>query len=322
MIADPLRPARLAVRAGRFREAATELHSVEPGHQERAEWLLLNAIAQWRLGAFAASQAAARDAREHFRMLADGDGEMRAENVAAAGAFATGNLDEATAGFHRAHALAEARGDALLAARSVNNLGNVAFYRADHDTALRYYRLAAAGFERLEFHHGLGEALINQSIVARDARRWGEALAAAERALAAAHRASSARVAGQAHANIGEAVAASGDARLGRVHLHRALAIARREDDRLAEVEALRLLGNLESHDGRPLDALEFFGQAHTVASAIDHAWGRAELFRDYAACLEGSGHTNEARVMRERAAAAFNQAGATMRAQTLEAST
>jgi hypothetical protein len=70
------------------------------------------------------------------------------------------------------------------------------------------------------------------------------------------------------------------------------------------------------------LDALEFFGQAHTVASAIDHAWGRAELFRDYAACLEGSGHTNEARVMRERAAAAFNQAGATMRAQTLEAST
>ncbi len=75
------------------------------------EWLLLMSMARWRLGDFAASYRLADYARVEYRSRGDTDGEMRAQNVAAAGAFARGRLREARAGFERAAYLARQLSD-------------------------------------------------------------------------------------------------------------------------------------------------------------------------------------------------------------------
>ena len=119
-------------------------------------------------------------------------------------------------------------------------------------------------------------------------------------------------------ANIGEARGRLGDPRLGRVHLHRALQLARREADRLAQVEALRLLGNLECAFG-DLDAADrFFEQARAVVEVLAHPWARAELFRDYASCLRRANREDDARRMTDEAIRAFEEAGSVLRAESL----
>lgn len=315
-VADPLRAARRAVRSAEFTRAAEVLDAAAPAARTSPEWALLAAIARWRLGEFRISRRLAEQARDGFRQRADGDGEMRSENVAAAGAFALGALTDAEQGFDRARRLAEARGDALLASRCANNLGNVAFYRSEHDQALAFYRLAAAGFERLGFDHGLAEAWVNQSIVARDVSDLVAAREHAERALQVAERAGSLRVVAQAHANIGEALAGLGDARLGRVHLHRALALARREYDRLALVEALRLLAVMEARAGNVADARAYWTEAADALQQLEHPFMRGELLRDRAAFERTRGDPAVAQQLAREAAAAFARAGAEVRAR------
>ena len=92
---DPYRTARQAVSEGRFREALQLLTGIGNGPSFTPEWHLLMAMASWRLGDFAESHEAAGSALAMFRTRGDVDGEMRAQNVAAAGAFAMGKLDEA-----------------------------------------------------------------------------------------------------------------------------------------------------------------------------------------------------------------------------------
>jgi hypothetical protein len=84
---DPLKPARLSIGRGEFREAARQLAEVRDNLSDSPEWLLLMAMASWRLGDFTESFEAAQQALGGYRARGDVDGEMRAQNVAAAGAF-------------------------------------------------------------------------------------------------------------------------------------------------------------------------------------------------------------------------------------------
>ena len=126
---DPLRPARTAVHEGRFTDVESALALLHPDIRRSPEGLLLHAMAAWRLGEYTRSRAAALEARDGFRARGDADGEMRAENVAAAGAFAIGDLEAADRGFTRALELADELADDLMTARCANNLGNVAYYQ-------------------------------------------------------------------------------------------------------------------------------------------------------------------------------------------------
>src|SRR5262245_52940867 len=176
---DPLRSARRAVQAGQFREAWQSLDQQPASVRRTAEWQLLAAMARWRLGEFSASRSAALQARDAYRALGDVDGEMRAENVAGAGAFALGELDEAQRGFSRAMELAERLADELMLARCANNIGNIDYYLGRHSPALSYYRVAQSRFERTGFHYGVAETLINIGIVWRDQGNLYESQAAA-----------------------------------------------------------------------------------------------------------------------------------------------
>ena len=320
MLADPLREARRAVHSGRFQNAAGLLDSADAAARDGAEWQLLSAMTAWRLGRFAPSRAAAVAARNAYRTAGDADGEMRSENVAAAGAFALGDLEEAERGFSRALLLARRLGDGLLGARGANNLGNVAFYLARHDEAMSYYRLANAEFERLAFPHGLAETWINLGFVSRDLKDMRGALDAAERALDAAERAGQPRLVAQALVSRGEAQAALGDAALGRAQVERGLAMARAEADRLAEAEALRVLSGI-ARDAGDLAGAERLGRdALAVATAMNHPWTIAEVQRDLGGVYAAGNRAAEASGAYGAAADHFLRLGSVPRAERMQA--
>jgi tetratricopeptide (TPR) repeat protein len=317
-LTDPLRAARAAVRTGRFQDAAVTLAELPPEVRQGAEWYLLSAMVSWRLGDFAAGRREALAAQRLYRARGDADGEMRAVNVAAAGAFGLGALNEAEEGFHRAQELARALRDDLMLARCSNNLGNVALYLAQLDAALGFYRIARAGFERLGFHHGVAETWVNAAISWRDIGRHSEALNAADQALEFAERADAARLIGEALANRGAALAALGEIPLGRVQVERALVLVRAEQDRFAEADVLRILGTIALADHSTVAALRWGREALALATTLRHPWTIAEVQRDLARTYRAIGAEREARAAFDAAAESFVALGSVPRAETM----
>jgi tetratricopeptide (TPR) repeat protein len=317
-LSDPLRTVRAAVRDGRFQEAAAALAAVPEVLKEGAEWYLLSAMTAWRLGDYAGSRLAALEARARFRARGDTDGEMRADNVAAAGAFGLGDLAAAEDEWSRVRELARRLRDDLMVARCANNLGNISLYLARHDAAHGFYRLARAGFERLGFTHGVAETWINTAITWRDMRRFADAAAAADAALEAAAAVGAPRLVAEALSSRGEAMAELGDMALARTQVERGLALARQERDRLAEHDALRILANIARMEGRPDEAVRVARQALAVALAVGHPWTIAEVQRDLGAAHQALGQRAEASHAFEAAAEAFEKLGATPRADRM----
>jgi tetratricopeptide (TPR) repeat protein len=317
---DPLKTARRAVHAGQFRDAWDDLARQPDPVRRSPEWYLLAAMARWRLGEFGPSRTAGLQARDTYRSLGDVDGEMRAENIAAAGAFALGHLADAEAGFGRALELAERLSDELMVARCANNLGNVAFYLAADTAALGYYRLAGARFERVGHRHGLTETLINTGIVWRDLDRLADSQEAAERALEIAEVIGNRRLLAQALAMRGEALGLGGDVPLGRAQVERALGLAREQEDRLAEVEALRILCNLEREARNYPRAEGLAGEALAIASALAHPWTIATVEQDLGELLARVGRPTDAAEAFAAAAASYDAIGAATRADRVRA--
>jgi len=315
---DPLRSARRAVHAGQFSEARRTLEQQPAAIRRTSEWQLLAAMARWRLGEFSSSRSAALQARDAYRSLGDVDGEMRAENMVGAGAFALGDLDEAQRGFSRAMELAERLNDELMLARCANNVGNIAYYLGRHSFALSYYRVAQSRFERVGFDYGVAETLINIGIVWRDLGNLQESQAAAERALEISERNGTWRLTAQALAMRGEALGLLGDLPMGRAQVERALALARIREDHEAEIESLRILSNLERQSGRLGVAEELGRMALAQALALDHPMSIAEVQRDLGEVLFASGRKSEAVRCWNAAAEGYTRLGAHSRAAQL----
>lgn len=318
VIDDPLREVRLAVAAERFDEALRLLEALPPPARHVPDARLLGAMADWRLGAFARSRAVALEARDGFRQRGDSDGEMRAENVAAAGAFALGDLPEAERGFTRAMELAERLANDLMAARCAVNLGNIAYYRDRADHALSFYRVAVAQFERLSFLSGLAEGWLNSAIVLHDAGRIDDSLDASERAVSAAARSGNDRLLGQALAARSETDVAAGDLELGFTLAERALALARDHRHAMGEADALRILSvvaRLRGHADRALDCAR---QAATIASQVEDPWRIAESQRELGTVFASIGRADDARSAFSAAAEAFERLGAEGRAEQM----
>ncbi len=316
---DPLRDARRAVREGRYADALGMLDNAPPEACGAPEGLLLSAMAQWRVGAFTRSRAAALQARDAFRARGDSDGEMRAENVAAAGAFALGDLSEADRGFTRALHLADELSDDLMIARCANNLGNVAYYLKRSEVALSFYRLAVANFERLAFASGLAEGWLNTTIALHDAGQLEASRDAGERAVDAAERSGDARILGQALAARSEADVARGDVDLGRALAVRALDLAREHDHVMGEADALRILGQIERLRGEAQEARRLLEGALAIATRLADPWRQGEIHREVGLLYRSVGRPADAVAAFRGAAEAFGRLGAAGRAAEME---
>ena len=318
VFSDPLRYARHAVRQGRFRDAAQALQDAPAEARATPEALLLSAMTAWRLGDFARSRAAAEQARDGFRSGGDADGEMRAVNVAAAGAFALGDLEQAERGFTRAMHLADALADDLMMARCANNLGNVAYYLNRAEAALSFYRLAVANFERLAFWAGLAEGWLNSAIVLHDAGDLRGSREAGERAVEAAERSGDERILGQALAARSETDVALGDVALGRALAERALKLARSHDHPMGEADALRILASIARMSGDPDRALAAAQEALAITTRVQDPWRQAEVHRELGQLYAAVGRADDGAGEYVAAAEGFEKLGAAGRAQEM----
>lgn len=307
---DPLRVARQAVESGHFREAWDELSGVSSSLKDSPEWKLLASMASWRLGRFAQSRSMAEQARDRYRALGDVDGEMRAENVSAAGAFALGDLAGAERGFARARTLAEQLRDELMAARCANNLGNVAHYWGRDIQALSFYSLAATGFENVHSLKGLGESWHNTGTVLRVLEQLSGARSAYDRAIRLAQELEDERLLAQALSGQGETLTLGGDLRLARVQVRRALGLARAHDDHLTEIDALRVSSLIEERSGDKGKALEYVRNALKVAREVSHPWMIATVQRRLGELYRSINMLGEAGAAFREAAAAYDKLG------------
>jgi tetratricopeptide (TPR) repeat protein len=315
---DPLKGARDAVRTGRFREALTELAQLESVQGTSAEWLLLKAMACWRLGDFAESHQASQNALAAYKDRGDGDGEMRALNVAAAGKFALGELDAARTGFERALELARRYGDKLMMARCANNLGNVAYYYGDHTGALHHYAQAARLFEQLGSLSGTAEAWHNTAVVLREQGRLSAAQEAADKAMDAAQRLGDPRTLGWTLGGSGETDAMQGDLRLGWARAERAAELAREHYDRLTEIDSMRILAYIARSQGQGDRAVDLARTAATLARETDSPWMLAKAHQELGYSLREVGMRRDADEALAVAADAFERTGARSRATAL----
>lgn len=318
MLADRLRPARRDVKEGRFRKALEYLR--EHDDERSAEWYLLFAMASWRVGEFAASLGAAGESLDRYRAAGDSDGEMRAQNVAAAGYFVLGRLPEARDGFDRALFLARERSNYLMMARCANNLGNVAYYLGDTDEALQCYNRAAGLFERVGALHGFAEAWHNRGVVLREMGDFDEAKQATDRALDAVHQLQDLRALGWALGGRGETDALLGDLRLGETEVERSAELAREHDDRLTEIEAQRVLAYI-ARERRDFERAIALGSA-ALEGALDlgNPWMIAKTRQEVARGYQAMGRPGEATREVLEAARVFDGMGARRRAERLRA--
>ncbi|MEJ2238669.1 MAG: tetratricopeptide repeat protein [Gemmatimonadales bacterium] len=312
---DPLKQARRAVSTGRFRDALSQLTGLEQQFGSSAEWLSLVAMASWRLGDFEESHRIALRALSAYRARGDADGEMRAQNVAAAGAFAVGRLDEARSGFERAQAIALQFRDNLMMARCANNLGNVVYYQAEHAEALRQYSHAASLFEQVGSIRGMAEAWHNAAVVLREEGDLVAARKATDRALDCASRIADPRMLGWTLGGSGETYALEGDLPLGRAMVERALKLAQDNEDRLTEVDCLRILSHIAGEEDRLDEAIDTARKAADLASDLGNPWMIAKAQQQLANVLSAAGPSSEAAEALEAAAQAFDKMGAESRA-------
>ncbi len=315
---DPLRAARRAVHRGRFRDAVEELAQHRMRRSDTAEWQLLMAMASWRLGNFAESRRAAERARARYRARGDTDGEMRAENVAAAGAFALGQLDKAREGFTTALQLAQRFQDVLMTARCLNNLGNVFFHLGQNAEALSLYSRAANAFEKIASLRGIAESWHNMGIVWRDEDILELAREATERAVDAAERLGDARLLGQTLAGRGETDALRDDLPLGRAQAEQAHRLARESDDRLTEITALRVLALIARRGDATDQAIELAQSATAIATDLANQWMIATTHQELGNSLHAGGQTAEAADAYRVAAAAYDRLGSSRRARNM----
>jgi len=315
---DPLKWARRSISRGEFRAAANMLAELREKIGGSPEWLLLTAMASWRLGNFAESYDASQHALRAFRCRGDVDGEMRAQNVAAAGAFALGRLGDAETGFERALYLARQLADKLQMAQCANNLGNVAYYRDELVEALRRYNHAANLFEQVGSLRGLAEAWHNAGVVLREQNEVGAAREASNKALDAAERLSEPRVLGWALGGSGETDVLDGDLRLGQARTERALEILRGQEDRISEVECLRVLAMIALQREQLEQAEELARNATTLANELHNPWMIAKASEELGRTLEARGERSGASEAFETAASAFAQTGAEVRAEAM----
>ncbi len=298
--------------------AKTALDAVAAEHRS-PEWQLLTAMATWRLGDFQESQRHATVSLAGYQECADTDGEMRAQNVAAAGSFVLGALSEARRGYERALFLAQQRHDLLMIARCTNNLGSVCYYLKQNSHAMTWYRQAARGFEQVDFVPEIARAWHNIGVVLREENLLREALAATDRALDAAQRLGDRRCVGWALGGRGETNIMLRDLRLGKAEVTRALELSREQEDRLTEVEALRALSVVAGLEGDRQRSLDFVRQAVALADRVKSTWLIAQSNRDFAHVLRELGEVDEARDAIRRAAAAYAELGAEERSETVK---
>lgn len=168
-------PLRDLVAAARYREALELfLESCEAAMPLSPEAQMLAAGAASRIGEFELSSVLAGTAQTAFRLAGNDDGMLECINLLGAIAFERGCIEDAEARFRTVLELAEGTNRPRFAARSANNLANIAHLRDQREYANSLYEKALAAYRRVEDERGIVETghnlvLSNRAVLGAEA---------------------------------------------------------------------------------------------------------------------------------------------------------
>ncbi len=277
----------------------------------QGEGVLTAATAAMRAGNPREAARLVETALEQFRSRADGDGQMRATNLAGAIAFERGRLDEAERAFGEALELARRLGDRLTEARASNNLASVAHLRGRPEAALSLYRGALLSYQRLGDRRGAAETWHNLSLSFRQVPDLREADAAAVEAVRHAELAGEPALIALTMLGRAEVNLERRDYALAAREIERAAELAAKAGDQLGVAEARRLTALLAYRQGQYARARSEAEAARQVAQEQDSALLAAECAAVAALAARSGGDAAVAETLRNDAASAYRQLGA-----------
>ena len=249
-------------------------------------------------------------AAQHLsRARGDTSGVAHAVNQMATANLQRGDLDSASALYHKAQALAEAASDAPLEAMVTQNLGIVSGLHGNHEEALGHYRQSLATYTNLGLQSYVGPVLSNMAMAYASLEQWSEAERSYDEALRESRLAADAasvrmievnqidmwlargdidRASALSQKALLEATAAADQRALGEIAKHlgviarrrsqidvaeqwleQAFANAMRREDLLLAAEASREQAELYDLAGRNRDTLRALGLSHRLFNKL-----------------------------------------------------
>jgi tetratricopeptide (TPR) repeat protein len=215
---------------------------------------------------------------------------------------------------------ANAHRDDLTTGRATNNLGTVANLRGRHEAALALYRLAVPAYQRAGHTTGLGETHHNIAITLRDLHRYDEADRHERRAIEYAREAGNLRLQAMARAGRAELCLLRGEPVLAIAGARLAAEDYGTVPDPVGEADALRLIGVAQTTLGEAGPARQALGRALQLAERHGSSLIRAEALRARAALFRSLGNVRDAETDVRKALEIFDQLGAQVERQALEA--
>ena len=116
----------------------------------------------------------------------------------------------------------------------------------------------------------------------------------------------------------GETDVLEGDLRLGQVRTERALEMVREQEDRVSEVECLRVLALIARQNGDLERAEELARNATALAEELGNPWMLAKASEELGYVLRASGEHSSVSAVFDAAALAFAKTGAEVRADAM----
>jgi tetratricopeptide (TPR) repeat protein len=206
-----------------------------------------------------------------------------------------GDLDEAAALYRRAARLAVEGGEIRLAGMIEQNLGVLANIRGDLDGALVRYRAALRAFQEVSDDEAVSWVLNNMGMLLNDFRLPLLAEKSFQQGLEIARARRDRPMEGVLRANYSESLIALRRWDEAAAQLDEALAIARAGDDRARVGEALKLRGVLERERGDLDSAASLLDAAVSIGQDISDPLLVAESLRERGELRRRQGMTSEA---------------------------
>lgn len=235
----------------------------------------------------------------------------RAVNLWGAALFELGELEAAELAFRRALELGEQERDALLVARAMNNLGQIANVRGRRVDALTLYQLAVPAYQRLGNVRGLAETYHNMAISYRDLGQLDRADESEQRAIEFARAAPVARIVALARIGRAEVALRRGDTEVARVAAIRGATECLELGDPAGAADGLRVMGLASIAAGAFDDAARALERASGFAALHANPVLEAETLRARAQLAAARGAIGEARGHADAALVLFARAGA-----------
>lgn len=272
---------------------------------------LLYGAAQARLGRQVEGTKWVESALNRSRDRGDRSIEARALNIRGAIALVGGDIGKAEEYLMQGLAAAKKADDHATVGRCSNNLGIINNLRGQYAKAIGYYIMALAAFERAGLGRGLAETRPNLAITYRDQGELERAFDEANRAVDEAELTHDETLIAQVLACRAEIRLLSGEEKLARHEIERALQLHRKVDDEVQEAKDLRVVAMVHAAEGDYNEAESILKAVISDAERLNRPLLAADASRDLADVLRRSGREAEAQEAARAARVLFSQLGA-----------